>query len=89
LRSRGEGAYLGAVGCQDINSVERSRYADTFLAEPQDTTPQFWDNRYYSEVLNASSSVEIASFESDVNLASPETECGKAFTEFAGDSGEC
>jgi hypothetical protein len=62
--------------------------ADTFLVEPQDTTPQFWDNRYYSEVLNASSSVEIASFESDINLASPSTECGKAFTEFAGDSGE-
>jgi hypothetical protein len=39
-------------------------------------------------VQNASSSLEIASFESDVNLASPKTECGKAFAEFAQDSGE-
>lgn len=62
--------------------------ADVLFLEAQDSSPRTWDNRYYSEFQDEQPPQDVARFESDINLANPGTTCGKAFVEFATDSGK-
>ena len=47
-----------------------------------------WDVKYYSQTQSQSPPRGVYRFQSDVNLASPETETGKVFSEFAQNPGE-
>lgn len=55
----------------------------------QDSSPRRWDVGYYSETQAQTAPRGVHRFESDVNLANPETESGKAFSDFALDKGTC
>lgn len=61
--------------------------ADIGSAVPQDSTPQTWDNNYYSQTQAANRTSGVGSFESDANLARPSTTVGEYYTEFAEDRG--
>lgn len=59
------------------------------MAEPQDNTPRVWDNRYFSQTQKRDAPPDdIASFESDINLARPETTVGEFYTKFGQDHGK-
>ncbi|KAI7282019.1 class II peroxidase [Hortaea werneckii] len=53
----------------------------------QDSTPRVWDVKYYSQTQSQSPPRGVYRFQSDVNLANPETETGKAFSDFARNPG--
>lgn len=53
----------------------------------QDDTPTKWDTRYYSQTQAKVAPRGVYRFDSDVNLANPNTTSGEAFTEFANDRG--
>lgn len=52
----------------------------------QDDTPTKWDTRYYSQTQAKTAPRGVFRFDSDVNLANPNTTSGEAFTEFAKDA---
>ncbi|KAM0716249.1 hypothetical protein Q7P37_007694 [Cladosporium fusiforme] len=51
----------------------------------QDTTPTRWDTRYYPQTQAERAPRGVYRFDSDVNLANPNTTCGESFTEFGND----
>ncbi|KAF2140435.1 class II peroxidase [Aplosporella prunicola CBS 121167] len=53
---------------------------------PQDSTPGQWDVRYYAETYDPPRGVQ--SFESDINLSSPNTTVGREFAAFVGNQGK-
>ncbi|KAI7461830.1 class II peroxidase [Hortaea werneckii] len=53
----------------------------------QDSSPRVWDVKYYSQTQSQSPPRGVYRFQSDVNLANPETETGKAFSDFARNPG--
>lgn len=61
----------------------------TLDAAPQDSTPRTWDNGYYGVTQANKAPRGVYRFDSDVNLAKPDTTCGQSFTEFADDKGKC
>lgn len=51
----------------------------------QDTTPTRWDTKYFKQTQAKVAPRNVYRFDSDVNLANPNTTCGEAYTEFADD----
>lgn len=51
----------------------------------QDTTPTRWDIKYFKQTQAKVAPRNVYRFDSDVNLANPNTTCGEAYTEFADD----
>jgi len=51
---------------------------------PQDTTNTVWDTKYYNQTQAKVQPKGVYSFNSDLQLAQPQTNTGRAFTEFGG-----
>ncbi|KAK4496204.1 hypothetical protein PRZ48_012184 [Zasmidium cellare] len=49
---------------------------------PQDSSPNVWDTTFYRQTQASQAPPGVYRFDSDVNVAKPDTTCGKAFTEF-------
>ncbi|KAF2166743.1 class II peroxidase [Zasmidium cellare ATCC 36951] len=49
---------------------------------PQDSSPNVWDTAFYRQTQASQAPPGVYRFDSDVNVAQPETTCGKAFTDF-------
>lgn len=60
----------------------------TLRTGQQDDTPTKWDTSYYSQTQAKVAPRGVYRFDSDVNLANPNTTSGEAFTEFANDRGK-
>lgn len=84
-----DGGIPYASMCTDESgSSSGTRTLTTLITGSQDSSPTVWDNRYYQETGSMQPPGTMSSFESDISLADPLTETGKAFGEFAADAGK-
>lgn len=73
------------MGAHTVSRAFRQQQNGIPPGGQQDNTPTKWDTSYYSQTQAKVAPRGVYRFDSDVNLANPNTTSGEAFTEFAND----